>query len=32
LTPTLEIHDGVRLRREIDGFPAGTEGDRPGLS
>lgn len=22
----LKLHDGVRLRREVDGFPAGTEG------
>jgi hypothetical protein len=22
----LKLHDGVRLRRQIDGFPAGTEG------
>jgi hypothetical protein len=22
----LQLHDGVRLRREVDGFPAGTEG------
>jgi hypothetical protein len=22
----LELHDGVRLRREVGGFPAGTEG------
>lgn len=22
----LKLHDGVRLRRAIDGFPAGTEG------
>jgi hypothetical protein len=21
-----KLHDGVRLRREVDGFPAGTEG------
>jgi Domain of unknown function (DUF4926) len=26
LTPALELHDGVRLRRGIDGFPPGTEG------
>jgi hypothetical protein len=23
---TLELHDGVRLRRQVDGFPAATEG------
>jgi Domain of unknown function (DUF4926) len=23
---TFELHDGVRLGREVDGFPAGTEG------
>ncbi len=23
---SLKLHDGVRLRREVDGFPAGTEG------
>lgn len=22
----LKLHDGVRLRREVQGFPAGTEG------
>ena len=21
-----KLHDGVRLRRDVDGFPAGTEG------
>jgi len=23
---TFKLHDGVRLRRSVDGFPAGTEG------